>query len=56
MSELYRVSANKVTDKMLSLYPLLLEEETTANSYYLYVRYYKLRNQINKELSQLGNK
>lgn len=56
LGELYRASANKITDDMVKLYPLLLDDNTLANNYYKYQRYFQLREYINQELSKLGNK
>ena len=56
LGELYRAAANKITVEIMDIYPLLLEEDVLANNYYRYVRLFKLREQINQELSQLGIK
>lgn len=50
----YTRAANKVIEKIEFLYPSLLEDEPTANQYYKYVRYYKLLESINRELTLLG--
>ena len=56
LGELYATAASKITNDMVKLYPLLLDDNTIANNYYRFERYYELRNRINKELSKLGNK
>lgn len=54
LRKLYRATADKVIEAMELLYPSLLEDEALASYYYRYKKYYKLIEQINKELTLLG--
>lgn len=56
LERIYRASADKLIDKMVNLYPQLLDEDTLVTHYYRYIRYFELREQINKELISLGKK
>lgn len=54
LKKLYSDAANKIIRDMEFLYPTLLEDDVLANNYYKYIRYYKLRERINKRLAALG--
>lgn len=54
LRRLYRAAADKIVEEMEIIYPSLLEDEVLSNYYYRYVRYYKLREKINKQLTALG--
>lgn len=56
LEKLYRAAADKVLLDMESVYSSLLKDEVLINKYYLYVRYFELREVINKELTSLGKK
>lgn len=56
LRKLYTSAADKVIKEMEFIYPSLLEDDALANKYYTYIRYYELRERINKQLSALGVK
>lgn len=56
LRRLYKAAADKVIEDMEYIYPSLLEDDVLSNYYYRYMRYYKLREKINKQLSILGRK
>ena len=56
LGRLYRAAADKVLVDMESVYLSLLKDDVLINKYYLYKRYFELRDNINKQLSSLGSK
>ena len=54
LRRLYKAAADKVIEDMEYIYPSLLEDDVLSNYYYRYMRYYKLREKINKQLTALG--